>query len=149
MKALGQQILASPSHCPGPRFLFCLVGWTGAKGQCCVSPLQGQGMCAVPQLSPELLSCSAEGGEVSVPCRTCPWQNEDGHAGTWFCPYLVPPQSLGCWGGQGLPKGTAGRGSQLAEAEMSSWYTHSTGNRRVCTGSRQDLALLWAPALQS
>lgn len=50
--------------------LLCLVGWTGVK-KCCACALQGQGMCAVPQLSPELL---CEGGEVSVPCRTCPWQ---------------------------------------------------------------------------
>lgn len=62
------------SHCPGPWSQLCLGGWTGAKGHCCLSPLQGQGVCAVPQLSPELLSFSAEGGEGSVPCRICPCQ---------------------------------------------------------------------------
>lgn len=134
------------SHCPGPWSQLCLGGWTGAKGHCCLSPLQGQGVCAVPQLSPELLSFSAEGGEGSVPCRICPCQ---GRGQQCWDMILVTPQSLECQGQSGLSQGTAGRSSQLAETGMSLSCTHSTGNRRVCPRCRWDLALPQASALQS
>lgn len=145
LKVLGQKILVSPSHCSGPWSQLCLVGWTGVKSQCCASALQGQGMCAVPQLSPELLSCSGREARSLCPAGCVPGRAGDSNAGTGFCPCLVTPQSLQCQGcpGHGRQRLPAGR----SRDELIVYPQHR--EREALPGSGQDLALPQPSALRS
>lgn len=139
LEALRQQILASPSLCPGHWSQLCLVGWTGVKGQCCISPARPGNSCCAPAVSraPELL-CRGRRGLCALQDVSLAGQGTavlgQGSVHTWS--HHSP---WGAMGSQGLPR--------AQQAEAPSWQkqrcAHAVPTAQGTGGFAPDPGRIW------